>query len=410
MSFKRTSTIYFLSVGLGSLLLGGCGNKDGSVFDPNATGTATGTGSGSMTGGTITGGPGSGAGGSINVTGTGTGSGGGNVDVDSGCANQQAGTTNIPTDIFIMLDRSGSMLCPAAQDACTDPMGTPVEPTRWTAVTNAINGFVGSMDSAGIGVGIGFFAIENGTFVDGGPTPPISCNVADYARPTVAIAPLPGNAMPVSNAIAMTAPRNNTPTTPALTGAINYARAYTAATQGRTAAVVLVTDGIPTQCFPNTVTTATNAAQAGFTGNPSIKTYVVGLGRTATLDSIALAGSGGLTHYFPATGDVTAQLIAALKQISGAISCDYAIPTGRPLDYAAVAIEIKVGSSGMPTLVQRVDNAAACAGATNGWFFDSNPPATPTKITLCPQTCDPLKTNDGSTIKLVIGCAGVPPR
>ena len=108
--------------------------------------------------------------------------------------------------------------------------------------------------------------------------------------------------------------------------------------------------------------------------------------------------------------DADTQRLIRIKQISGAISCDYNIPTGRTLDFSAVAIEIKVGASGTPTLVQRVANAAACSGATNGWFYDNNPPAVPTKITLCPQTCDPLKTNDGSAIKLVIGCAGVPPR
>ncbi len=405
MSFKRTSTIYLLSVGIGSLLLGGCGNKDGSVFDPNASGSGTGT----PTGTGSTGSPGAGAGGSINVTGTstGTGTGGGNVDLDSGCANQQAGTTSIPTDIFIMLDKSGSMGCSAMDNACTNPENTmQVPPTRWTAVTNAITGFINSMDSTGIGVGIGFFGLETGTMT-------VSCTAADYATPKVAIAPLPGNAMAVANSITATVPNGGTPTTPALQGAINYARAYTAATPGRTAAVVLVTDGVPTGCGGgNTVNAASAAARAAYTGTPSIKTYVVGLGATGSLDTIALAGSGDVTHYFPATSDVSAQLLAALKQISGAISCDYNIPMvqGRPLDYSAVAIEIKVGASGKPTLVQRVDSAAACSGATNGWYYDNNPPMTPTKITLCPQTCDPLKANDGSSLKLVIGCAGIPPQ
>jgi hypothetical protein len=41
------------------------------------------------------------------------------------------------------------------------------------------------------------------------------------------------------------------------------------------------------------------------------------------------------------------------------------------------------------------------------WYYDVNPPGTPTKITLCPQSCDPLKTSGGS-LKVIIGCATTP--
>ncbi len=154
---------------------------------------------------------------------------------------------------------------------------------------------------------------------------------------------------------------------------------------------------------------ATAIAQAAFVGAPSIKTYVIGLGFTMNLDMIALAGSGGTQHYFPATGDVTAALSAALKTISmQTISCDYAIPTmGQPLDYGAVNVETRVGSTGTPQIVGKVDSAARC-GTAGGWYYDANPPLKPTKITLCPESCGPLTMTDGSTLKVLIGCASIP--
>ncbi len=100
-------------------------------------------------------------------------------------------------DIFIMQDRSGSM-----GDA------TSSGDSKWTVITNAITGFVQDPLSSGIGAGIGFFANQ------------ASCNAADYAIPSVGIAPLNGNAAPIVNAIQAITPNGNTPTEPALDGPI----------------------------------------------------------------------------------------------------------------------------------------------------------------------------------------------
>jgi hypothetical protein len=187
-----------------------------------------------------------------------------------------------------------------------------------------------------------------------------------------------------------------------LQGAIDYATAYSKGPSGRSASVVFVTDGMPNGCN-STIPDATKAATAAFGGMPQIKTYVVGLGATMSLDEIALGGSGGMTHYFPATGDVAGQLTAALKQIAGAITCDYVIPmNGKALDFGLVNVQVKVGSAGMPQLVGNVGTPMGCT-AQGGWYYDN--PMSPTKITLCAQTCDPLKGAQGSTLQVLIGCA-----
>jgi hypothetical protein len=207
-------------------------------------------------------------------------------------------------DMFIMVDKSVSMGCSVTNDTCDNwTVGTQLPPTRWSAVLDAINGFVNSPSSAGAGVGIGFF--EGPDF----------CGVASYAKPTAPIAALPAAASAISSALATNSPGGTTPTEPALAGAIEYAKAYTSSTPGRTAVVVFVTDGMPNGCN-STVAGAAAIAEAGYLGTPSIHTYVIGLGATAALDQIAVAGSGGLDHYFPATGDVAAGLLKALETIS----------------------------------------------------------------------------------------------
>jgi hypothetical protein len=315
------------------------------------------------------------------------------VSPDASCAEQAGDTRAITSDIFIMLDKSSSMNCPASDDACDNPPSTLTHPTRWEAVTTAINSFVNAPGSAGIGVGIGFFAARGNDV----------CNVAFYATPAVPIAPLPASAAAISAAIAATTPHAGTPTVPALQGAINYATTYTQGTAGRTAAVVFVTDGQPNGCG-STIPGAAMAAAMAYGGMPQIKTYVVGLGATASLDAIALAGSGMSTHYFPATGDVAAGLGAALKTISGSVTCDYVIPVGK-VDSMKVNITVTPGG-GAAQRVGYVTGAGTCS-AGGGWYYDN--PGTPTKITLCPQTCEPLRMASGSTVQVLYGCPTMGP-
>jgi hypothetical protein len=277
---------------------------------------------------------------------------------------------------------------------------TPVmHPTRWEATTTALNTFVNSMQASGISIGIGFFAPTTGAGN-------AACNANTYATPVVPIAPLPGNAMPFTAAIGATAPAGNTPTTPALEGALAYASAYTTASMGmRMAAVVLVTDGLPTACGTaiNSVATAAMAAQTAFMGTPSIKTFVVGMGNTAALDQIALAGSGGQAHYIPTAGDVVGTLTAALRSISSMVTCNYAIPTGS--NPALVNVQITIGATAMPTDIGNVANSASC-GAAGGWYYDSI--MTPTQIVLCPQSCELIKMTSNSVVEVVYGCPSNP--
>jgi hypothetical protein len=398
MRFARTSALSLLTVGFAWSLAWGCGNKDpGSTF---ATGSGTQTGTNS--------GPGPGAGGGIGTnSGTNTttginppvGAGGqggsGVVNPDANCGAIRQGTKQIPVDVFVMQDKSGSMDCPASDDACQNPAMPLMHPTRWEAMGTALGTFVDSPAPAmaGVAIGIGFFPGGGG-----------GCNAATYANPTVAIAPLPANATPIKNAIAANMPNGGTPTTPALTGAIQYARQYTMDQMGqRTAAVLLVTDGVPTGCTPNTPATAAMVAMNAYNGTPQIKTFVVGMGDTAALDQIALAGSGGMQHYIPTMGDVVTTLTNALSSITGMITCNYARPAGSNPNLVNVQITV---AGGMQMNIGKVDNAAACPAA-GGWYYDNN--TTPTMIILCPTTCDAVKNTPNSGVEVLYGCPSNPP-
>jgi hypothetical protein len=301
----------------------------------------------------------------------------------------------VPNDLFIMLDRSDSMNAGIG----ANPQ---VRPSAWDAATAAIRSFVRSPQAAGVGVGIGFFG--NGGFLSAD-----SCNAADYAKPSVAIAALPGNALAIDDAIAGMFAGSGTPTTPALQGAIDYAKAYLAVTPGRTASVLLVTDGVPSGCNNDSVSSVATVATAAYGGQPRVKTFVVGIGDTAALDQIALAGSGGATHYIPADGDVVTPLTTALGTIARMATCNYVVPAatpGRPIDPMLVNVQITTGMNTTPVGIGRVDNVTAC-GTAGGWYYDN--PTKPAQISLCPRSCEPLEMAQSSTVQILYGCLSRPP-
>ena len=170
-----------------------------------------------------------------------------------------------------------------------------------------------------------------------------SCNVADYENPNVPIAIVPGanNAQvnAISTAITTRVVQGQTPTTPALEGAIHSATLWATAHPEMNVFVVFMTDGQPNGCM-STVANAAAAAGAGVAAMPSIKTFVLGVGpQVGNLDAIAVGGGTGPTAYLVATGGAAA-LTAALNAIKGtAVSCDYKVPT--PTNGQAIAWDPK---------------------------------------------------------------------
>jgi hypothetical protein len=167
-----------------------------------------------------------------------------------------------------------------------------------------------------------------------------------------------------------------------------------------------VTDGQPNQCGSTIASRGRGRQQLCDSASP-VRTYVLGIGPSvASLNMLARGGTAP-AHLIESGGE--AELVAAFSAIrDNSITCDYQLPMrpGEMLDYALVNIQVRIGINGALMPVGNVNNAAGC-GPAGGWFYDQpvppgNPP--PTKITLCPATCDPLVQTAGSHLDMLVGC------
>lgn len=362
-----------------------------------------------------------GNGGGANASGTGgggIGGSGGGLIADSGsggfganCAADSYTGELLPLDMYVMLDRSGSM----------DDSG------KWPAVTSAIKQFVALPGIADVGMGLAFFPD-----VPNPPPPPTcttnqdcgkdalcipgfgfcehlgSCEPTVYAKAIVGMAPLPGVGPSISQAIDAVKPTGGaTPSRPALQGAMMYAIDWAKNHTDHVTVVVLATDGEPTGCSPNSVSDVAGVATQGLGSSPSVKTFVIGVGAELTsLDAVAAAG-GTDKALIVSGADTGKKFLDALNEIRGAVGCTYKIPVpagGEKVDFNRVNVAFTpVG--GAQEIYPKVDGAAACLG-TKSWYYDN--PTNPTQIILCPAACDQVEnTPGGGKTDVAIGCETV---
>lgn len=402
-SFSRCSIIAgvigLVSIGCTAGSNGVGGGGAGSTESNNTTGGFT----EATTGGTF----------SSGTQSTGTG---------GGCAGTSIKAQKAQLDLMIMLDQSGSM----SEDGGNGK-------TKWVAVTDALKSFVDLPQAAGLGVGINYFGLSSGgscpsscmTSADCGACGPCvgavpmfnfpgicaasdSCNWSDYAGAEVEIAELPGAAGAIKSSIGMHSPSTGTPTHPALQGAINHAKGWANAHPGHVTVVVLATDGVPSGCNED-IGAIADIAELGFTVNPSIRTFVIGVG--SSLSSLnAIAAAGGTTEAFivDTASNTTQQFLDALNVIQGIVlPCSYGIPVppvGEP-DFKSVNVNYTPGG-GTKGVIPFVANEAACPASGNAWYYDD--PANPTQILLCPSTCQTVSGDTQGTVDIVLGCATIP--
>jgi len=464
-------------------LVSACGDN-GSTGESTTSANGGSAGAGQSTGG------GGGNGGNVGGGGDGVGGFGGNAGGNGGtggmaCAGDTVKGELVPLDMYIMLDKSGSMLEKTSQGA--------QKPTKWEAVTKALDSFFTDPGSNGLGVGLQFFPVvadgvpatctnsqqcgaagpcllktcdnqgaivpctlngecgAGGKCVDLGqcsndpstyclpigadcnPGPMVdlcvqvvssiclnkdSCSAADYSDPAVEISALSAAAPALNAAIAAIAPEGATPTAPALTGAIDHAAAWAGSNPTHKVVAVLATDGLPTECDPLDIDAIAQIAADGQSGG--VLTFVIGVFAQndavaqANLDAIAASGGTGNAFFITGDQDVTTAFLDALHAIQGeTLACDYLIPQppdGSDLDYGKVNVEYTPTGASMPETVFYVSTAAACDDMTGGWYYDVDPASgqTPTKILMCPATCNQLKASGGQ-IDIQIGCQTIVP-
>jgi hypothetical protein len=295
----------------------------GACSESSDNGAAAGSPSG--TGGApAAGSPGQTSSGGSNASGASTStSGGGSVVVGiSGatgaggaatCAGETTSAKQVPLDIYLMLDSSGSM---------TEPT---ITSDKWNDVLSALGEFISDPGSEGIGLGLQYFPILDPSVPDACSTdadcgannscitsiclnvlldadvalpcdedadcnydtsfeptcgrigdcpadgllclPDVpdtctseclplttclrysSCDVGVYATPAVPIAPLPASQVALRASLEAKMPDGKTPTAPALGGAIQHAQEWGASHPDHEVVVLLATDGLPTECL-----------------------------------------------------------------------------------------------------------------------------------------------------------------
>jgi hypothetical protein len=357
---------------------GGSGGSGAS-----ATGGTTGTGTGGSTGGTAGTTGSGGAGGSGNVepcvglpfTGA---AGAGDPDASSsgGAAGACTGTSQeverIDVDLLFMMDRSISLNETVAGGG-----------TRWEALRTAMQALAVAPQAASLQAGIGFFSIS------GSGNDAVDCPAAAYSTPAVPIAPLSQSGTDIIAEIDARSPGGLTPLVPALQGALSYAKTWAQANPDRAAAVVLVSDGYPTQCSNDPIAIA-DAAAAALADTPSVRTFIIGIGEIAQFNLDNYARSGGTNEPFIVSdANVVDDFVDTVLNIAVSnLACDFRIPdppTGQ-IDPEKVVVSYTPASTGEPEEIPRVASLGACAASKNGgWYYDN--PTKPTKIFVCPCTC-----------------------
>jgi hypothetical protein len=244
-----------------------------------------------------------------------------------------------------------------------------------------------------------------------GPHARGSCTNTDYQKLMVPIGDLPAASGRLTGAMDTRLPVGGTPLAPAVRGAVAHLMARLTTNPGRRAALVIVSDGVPSGCGEVAEIAADLSAASGHA--PPIPTYAVGVftdgdpdDPRTTMQTLATAGGTGAPFIISATDQLTQKFLDALSQIRGAaLPCELEIPTpaSGELDYGKVNVHVEGGAG--PVDLTYVASSDRCALAPNGWYYDADPAtAKPTHVRLCPAVCDRLKSDAKASVELRFGC------
>lgn len=239
-----------------------------------------------------------------------------------------------------------------------------------------------------------------------------SCELERYSAPAVAISAEEGRADAVIESLRAQIPLGQTPTGPALGGALDQARAWAAANPGRQVVTVLATDGFPTVCEPLEIADIASVASAANDADVPVRTFVIGVFGNGDLggdgqqrlDTIARAGGTERAFVVNTAGDVARDFLDALNVIRNtAVSCVFQLSDAAELDFDRVNLQV-TDALGSSTELFNVGDRSACGDDEQGWYYERDAAGTPTQITVCPSTCATFM-DEGVRADLQIGCA-----
>jgi hypothetical protein len=313
------------------------------------------------------------------------------VDPDSACAVATDEAKEVPVNMYIMFDKSYSMLG-----------------TKWSQTTAALQSFFMDPESAGLWTALSFF-----------PHPLCAeddCNIQSCAHPQVPLGVLTNLSAPTDtqeqallDSFVSITPSGGTPLSAALEGAVLWAQVHMDNHPYDKAVVVLVTDGEPTDCNEDHDYIIQKAHEAA--AGSGVLTFAIGLegSSESLMNGIASAGGTG-QGIFVGTANAEQELVAALNSIrESAIACEYQLPDsvdGQDVDPEKVNVLYMPQGTGDPITIGQVPSESHCTAEVGGWYYDD--PLDPKSIIFCPSTCDAIRTDVNAEIEILIGCETIP--
>ena len=299
------------------------------------------------------------------------------------CAETVVTAEPLPLDLYFMLDTSGSM------------SGSNID-----ALHQGVVNFAQDASAAGIFVSGQQFAI-------GGYSE--TCNPADYANPAVPWSQLPYPQF--VNWVNSLAATGYTPSVASLQGAVDACKARLASVSNHKCVVVFVTDGNPEgNCAPTqSAAQAPLGAIAADSCANGIPVFAIGFPNLPALGQgiINFVAQQGCTNqaFIIQSGSMGAQFTQQLLAIQQAsLGCEFLMPhtDAGLIDIDQVKLTYTPGGGGAPQELPRVGDAGQCAG--QGWYYDNN--NNPSKLILCPDSCNTVKSDPNGQVNVELGCLG----
>ena len=311
-----------------------------------------------------------------------------------------------PLDIYLVLDRTGSMGTDCAYVAGNSP---PVSSKACFATYALADYLIGVSPAVDTSLAFNVMSLSN------------DCSGSTYDPPLIG-----KTSLPVASNGALVQRISNedfsggfgTRIEGALRGIANYTTNNQ--TAGREMIGVLITDGDATECDTN------NSNLAGIIADhlmdTGLRTFIIGMdgANEDNLEELAIAGGadphndfcGGVAtpcHYWNVgngSGDVLANALQAISQQAVPLPCEIDVtgltaPQGEVLDYGRVNVTLTQDET--VTIIPQVGNAGVCRSDQPTWYYDV--PNAPTKIHLCENACDTASAaGDGAILNVVAGC------
>jgi von Willebrand factor type A domain len=431
----------FVTTAAGLTFLAVACSSEGSFGSTVPTSTATGIVGSSGTGGS---------------SGVDLGDGGGNsssgqLGDGEACASQPYDGDKLPLDIVIAFDVSSSMT-----------QNTASGKSKFRAIKDAMKAFVDDPESAGIAVGMQPFPLPAPSCANDpsvcarlgsgkcaakacapslpglttecttnaeceGIIPGVTCKPFNKCTGDAICRPLEYGDLSAPQAFPVTllptaansfktkldgyeADGSITPIAVALQGAVNAAVDQLRKNPGHTVVTLLATDGSPSGCAGFS-TAPEVVAEEGL--KKQIKTFAIGVfgsddkNGADALDKIAKKGGTGDAFIIGTGNTTTEDFVKALNAIrERGAACDYAIPKPAmgSVNFDRVNVTTTAPNASATQIPYRVSEAGC--GDNTGWYYDVDPVtgATPTKITLCKNSCEAIKSAPRTKVNVLVGC------